>query len=107
MSLSEVGISVVMGMATGWAAKAGARTAIISIGSLFVVLQVLQHYGFLTVRWDRVQAEVVRNLDANEDGKLDEKDVAIYRSRALEIVRKRTPHAVAYGGGALLGFLLL
>ncbi|EYB67360.1 hypothetical protein DEIPH_ctg044orf0089 [Deinococcus phoenicis] len=54
--LPDLSVGALLGFATGLALRKVGRAALVALGLLFVSVQVLAYFGFLTVNWPRVQA---------------------------------------------------
>lgn len=58
----------------------------VAIGVAFVAVQVLSHYGVITVHWTNVNEKVVTLVDANADGKLDSSDFRVWGKKLLAVL---------------------
>lgn len=56
--LQQLSFGVIAGFAVGYALKKVGKVVAIIVGLLFVALQILAYYGFVTVNWVEVQNRV-------------------------------------------------
>ena len=63
--LQQLTFGVVAGFLVGYAVKKVGKFVAIVVGLLFVVIQTLAYFGFLTVNWGEVQGRVDPLLEAD------------------------------------------
>lgn len=56
--VEQLGFGAVAGFAAGFALKKVGKVVAVAVGLLFVVVQVLAYYGFITINWGAVQGSV-------------------------------------------------
>ncbi len=56
--LQQLSFGAIAGFAAGYALKKVGKLIAIALGLLFVALQLLAYFGFVTVNWQQVQADV-------------------------------------------------
>lgn len=56
--VEQLGFGAVAGFAAGYALKKVGKLVAIAIGLLFVVVQLLAYFGFVTINWGTVQSSV-------------------------------------------------
>jgi uncharacterized membrane protein (Fun14 family) len=56
--LQQLSFGALAGFAAGYALKKVGKLAAIALGLLFVALQILAYYGFVTINWTSVQERV-------------------------------------------------
>lgn len=56
--VEQLGFGAVAGFAAGFALKKVGKLVAIAVGLLFVVVQVLAYYGFISINWTAVQSSV-------------------------------------------------
>lgn len=66
--VEQLGFGAVAGFAAGYALKKVGKIVAIAVGLLFVVVQVLAYYGFITINWHAVQGSVDPMLTPNALG---------------------------------------
>lgn len=54
--LPDLGLGSLLGVAAGYAVRVVGRVALLVIGLAFIVVQLLAHYGIVTVDWLQLQA---------------------------------------------------
>jgi uncharacterized membrane protein (Fun14 family) len=63
--LQQLGFGGIAGFLAGYALKKVGRIVAFVIGIIFVVLQVLAYYGFVSVNWIQIQESVDPLLETN------------------------------------------
>jgi uncharacterized membrane protein (Fun14 family) len=66
--VEQLGFGAVAGFAAGFALKKVGKLMAVAVGLLFVVLQVLAYYGFISINWGVVQSSVDPMLTPNALG---------------------------------------
>ncbi len=66
--VEQLGFGALAGFAAGYALKKVGKLLAVLVGLLFVVLQVLAYYGFVSVNWTVVQSQVDPLLSADSLG---------------------------------------
>ncbi len=56
--MQQLSFGAIAGFAAGYALKKVGKIVAIALGLLFVVLQVLAYYGFVSINWVEVQSRV-------------------------------------------------
>eukprot|EP00483_Globobulimina_turgida_P001318 UN01320 len=95
-----VTFGVCMGACAGIASKKVTKAAATLIGVSFIALQALQYSGYITVNWMKVESDVIKAVDQNDDGKFDAKDIAILKGKYMAILQQ----SVFAGSGFIAGF---
>lgn len=92
--LPDLSLGGLLGFCAGFAVKKASRVLILTVGVVFVLVQVLAYYGILTVHWTKVQelAEPMLQVGAKEGG-----------AWALDVLRANLPFGGAFVAGLLLG----
>ena len=101
--INELSMSSILGICTGIAFKRVGRTIATGIGSIFILIQTLQHYGYIDINFNELNDKAINLLDADGDGKLTMSDVQVYLNRALDVFAKNMPSATAFSSGLSLG----
>ncbi len=63
--LEQLSFGVIAGFAAGYAFKKLGKLLAVAIGLLFIVLQLLAFYGFVTINWAEVQSRVDPMLETD------------------------------------------
>jgi len=56
--VEQLGFGAVAGFAAGFALKKVGKLVAIAVGLLFVIVQVLAYYGYISINWGTVQSSV-------------------------------------------------
>lgn len=56
--VEQLGFGAVAGFAAGFALKKVGKLVAIAVGLLFVIVQVLAYYGYVSINWGAVQSSV-------------------------------------------------
>ena len=56
--VEQLGFGVVAGFAAGFALKKVGKVLAVAVGLVFVIVQVLAYYGFVSINWGAVQSSV-------------------------------------------------
>jgi uncharacterized membrane protein (Fun14 family) len=83
--------------------KTVGRVALVTVGTLFIIVQIASHKGWISVNWSKVGGAVESLLDQNGDGKFDHKDANILLKRMMEFLAVGLPSAAGFSAGCLLG----
>ena len=63
--LQQISFGLLAGFAAGYALKKVGKLLAVALGLLFIALQILAYYGFVTVNWTEVQEQVDPLLEAS------------------------------------------
>merc|ERR1719199_2168460 len=74
------------GLAAGIACKKIGKAVAVGVGGLYCMFQVAASYGYITVNWKKVESDVMKAMDTNGDVKIDEKDMGIWLTKALQVL---------------------
>eukprot|EP00320_Phaeocystis_rex_P010049 CAMPEP_0119074480 /NCGR_PEP_ID=MMETSP1178-20130426/72141_1 /TAXON_ID=33656 /ORGANISM="unid sp, Strain CCMP2000" /LENGTH=206 /DNA_ID=CAMNT_0007056641 /DNA_START=35 /DNA_END=655 /DNA_ORIENTATION=- len=92
------------GFCSGYALKSLGRAGAFTVGCLFMGLTGLQRTGYIEVNWNKVEADVMGQLDLDGDGKVDRKDAQVGVQKIVRYMADENSAVTA--GTFLLGFLL-
>ena len=95
--LPDLGLGGLLGVATGYAVKAVGRVALIVIGLSFLLVQLLSHYGVITVDWLRLQSLTEPWFREGREG---------FGTWVSRVLLANVPFAGAFVVGFLLGLRL-
>jgi uncharacterized membrane protein (Fun14 family) len=93
--LGQLTFGALAGFAVGYALKKVGKVLAVALGLFFIVLQVMVHYGFVTVDWLRVQETV--------DPLLGEETLNQAWRSLVGLLTANVPFAAAFIPGLLLG----
>jgi uncharacterized membrane protein (Fun14 family) len=97
-AIGQLGFGGLAGAAVGYTAKKVTKLIAILLGATFILVQVLVHYGLITVNWGAVESSA-HGVWAGPDG-------VTLADRAWAIVRDQLPFGGAFVVGFALGFKL-
>lgn len=98
-----MGFSGAMGFTCGYALKKVGEKAAYSIGVMFITIQTLQYLGYITIDYGKVQDDVEKSLDVNNDGKLDVNDFLIIWRELKAVLTASLPSASGFVTGMAMG----
>lgn len=94
--LAQLGFGGIAGAAVGYTAKKVTKLLALLLGATFILVQVLVHYGLITVNWGAVESSA-QGVWTGPDG-------VTLADRAWAIVRDQLPFGGAFVAGFALGF---
>eukprot|EP01137_Pigoraptor_chileana_P010507 Opistho-2@60282 len=100
---NEITLGSISGFCTGYAAKKLGKAAAFVIGLGFLGIQGAAYSGYINVNWLKVQKDLIKALDTNEDGKIDSHEMKHYMEKAVTIARYQMPTSTGFVAGLLVG----
>jgi len=105
----EVGSSLSFGGICGYCAgmflKKVGRAAAVTCGAVFVLFQLAALKGYVEVRWDRIERDVMDALDLKRDGKLDSRDTQFALQKLVSVLTANMAStSVGFSAGLLAGW---
>jgi len=94
--LGSLGFGGLAGAVVGYAAKKLTKLAALLLGVVFILVQVLSHYGLVTVDWDATRRVAEDVWQAPGSRSLAE--------RAWDVLTASLPFAGGFAGGFVVGF---
>lgn len=73
------------------------------VGSTVVFLQTLQYFGYIEVKWKKIQRDVMRSITSEGAESFSVKDVTYWSRRAIGVLTHQAPQAGGFAGGIYLG----
>lgn len=74
----KISLGMITGFATGYAVKKVGKVVLLGAGIIFVSVQILSYLGYVeTVRWDKVEKDLVSKLDTDGSGELTTKVLCV------------------------------
>eukprot|EP00741_Cyanophora_paradoxa_P018408 tig00000204_g17772.t1 len=102
----DVTFGFLSGIAAGYAGKQIGKLSMTALGLIFIGLQVSSHYGYVSVNWNEISKSMMKPLDVNGDGKVDNLDYSIIADRVLRVLKANLPGAGGFGAGVAIGLRL-
>ena len=93
--LEQLSFGVIAGFAAGYAVKKLGKLVAFALGLLFIVLQILAFYGFVTINWGEVQSRI--------DPLLEAESLRQFWQRLLAVLTYNITFAAAFVPGLLFG----
>ncbi|KAI8817734.1 FUN14 family-domain-containing protein [Fimicolochytrium jonesii] len=93
-----------LGACTGLLTKKLGKVVAFGVGAIFVLLQWLNHSGFITISWSAITSSVNKKLHANERGELPPGAVSTLFRRLLKWLTADVPFTGAFCAGFWVGF---
>lgn len=94
--LAQLGFGGIAGAAVGYTAKKVTKLLALLLGATFILVQVLVHYGLISVNWGAVESSA-QNVWTGSDG-------VTLADHAWAILRDQLPFGGAFVAGFALGF---
>ncbi|KAI9905141.1 hypothetical protein PsorP6_013433 [Peronosclerospora sorghi] len=99
----ELTLAGSLGFCSGYALKQVGKTAALAVGLVFIIAQTAAYYGYVDIKWGKVQKDVIAKVDPNGDGKIDSKDVKLWYQRLVKIMKLNLPSSAGFSSGFALG----
>jgi uncharacterized membrane protein (Fun14 family) len=93
--IQQLGFGGIAGFMSGYALKKVGKVLAFAIGIIFIILQVLAYYGFVSVNWIQVQKSVDPLLETNS--------LKAFWQGLLNVLTYNFVAAVAFVPGLILG----
>lgn len=97
-AVAPLGFGGVAGAVVGYTAKKLSKLVALALGLLFIAVQLLVHYGFVEVHWDRVQHTAESAWKGAGGVTLAE--------RAWQVISANLPFGGGFAAGFVIGFKL-
>ncbi|CUF84679.1 transmembrane protein, putative [Bodo saltans] len=107
IAVKDLTVSAAFGACVGVAAKKLTKDAMYGVGLGFIGLQTLSYLGYVSIDWGKVEKDIIKAVDQNNDGKFDKDDAVILSKKALEILKKGLPNAAGFTTGFAVGVKFL
>ncbi|GES78372.1 FUN14 family-domain-containing protein [Rhizophagus clarus] len=86
--LSQISFGASMGFASGYFVKKISKTAAFLVGAVFVLLQVLEHQGYIKIHWNKFEENYHKILDLDKDGKVTTNDFKLILHKVATFLSK-------------------
>jgi FUN14 domain-containing protein 1 len=80
----------IVGFCSGIFVKKGFRAAVGTAGGLFVLFQVAHSQGYVDIHLEKIEKDVMKIIDTNNDGKIDQQDARLYLNRTVSLLTHDT-----------------
>jgi uncharacterized membrane protein (Fun14 family) len=101
--LSRLGFSGLVGVCVAQAAKSATKSAAIYVGIGVCAIQVLVHFGYVTVHWDKAKTDLMGVTDVDGDGNFTSGDLSHWTQRGLNLMSFGLPQAGSFAAGFWVG----
>jgi len=75
-------------------------------GTAFMFVQGLAYLGYIDVKWNKVQKEIMGALDADGDGEVTTKDAKVFGEKLMNVLRFNLPASGSFAAGFVIGVRL-
>lgn len=86
--LSQISFGASMGFASGYFVKKISKTAAFLVGAVFVLLQILEHQGYIKIHWNKFEENYQKVLDLDKDGKVTANDFKLILRNIVTFLSK-------------------
>ena len=101
----HISFGAATGYCSGYAVKKVGKAAIVTVGVVFVGLQVLRYFGYIDgINWAKIGNDVTKAIDTDGDGKITKSDLKTYWKRFIDVCSYNIPGRAAFAAMAVLGF---
>ena len=76
------------------------------VGTAVVFLQTIQYFGYIEVKWKKIQADAMRSISADGSESLGVKDVKYWTRRMMKILTYQGPTAGGFAAGIYIGLVM-
>jgi uncharacterized membrane protein (Fun14 family) len=83
------GIGFLAGYCSGVTVRSVGRAGAFLSGGIFMGLSAMEQSGYISINWKKIERDISKTLDVNDDGKLDQADM---HALALRSVKYFTHH---------------
>uniref|UniRef100_A0A7S4JYV9 EF-hand domain-containing protein n=1 Tax=Odontella aurita TaxID=265563 RepID=A0A7S4JYV9_9STRA len=96
---TQLSYGFVCGYCSGYALKKVGKGAAVVLGLGFMTLQTLNYSGYIQVDHEKLKKDVEGLMDLNNDGKIDEKDLAEASDKIMEVMSFGLPSGCGFAAG--------
>jgi FUN14 domain-containing protein 2 len=107
IAVKDLSVSAGFGACVGVAVRKLTKDAMYGVGLGFIGLQTLSYLGYVSIDWGKVEKDIIKAVDQNNDGKFDKEDAVILSKKVLEVLKKGLPNAAGFTTGFVIGVKLL
>jgi uncharacterized membrane protein (Fun14 family) len=103
MLVARLGFGGVLGFCSGYAIKQASKAVAVVVGGAVVFLQALQYFGYIEVKWRKIQTDATRVLSSEGRDTLGAKDVHFWSRKLMRIMTHQGPAAGGFAAGIYIG----
>ncbi|RIA91981.1 FUN14 family-domain-containing protein [Glomus cerebriforme] len=103
-NLSQISFGTSMGFASGFFVKKISKTASFLVGATFVLLQVLEHQGYIKIHWNKFEENYNKVLDLDNDGKVTTNDFKLILYKVVDFLSRNFQTDASFILGFGIGF---
>ncbi|KAG7399935.1 hypothetical protein PHYBOEH_007455 [Phytophthora boehmeriae] len=92
-----------LGFCSGYAAKQVGKAAALAVGFIFIMAQAAAYNGYIDIKWNKVQKDVIAKVDPNGDGTINGEDIKLWYRKLLKIMKTNLPSSAGFSSGFALG----
>mmetsp|Transcript_20277 Transcript_20277/g.24227 ORF Transcript_20277/g.24227 Transcript_20277/m.24227 type:complete len:236 (+) Transcript_20277:108-815(+) len=100
----KLGFGGCLGLCAGYSAKQLGKAAMLVVGAIFSLLQLLAYNGFIEIKWQKLKSYLESLVDMDKDGKFSSADLKTLLVGTLRILKHNLPGASGFIPGFYLGF---
>eukprot|EP01134_Creolimax_fragrantissima_P004919 CFRG4919T1 len=99
-----ISFGTISGFCSGYALAKLGKGVVVVAGIVFMGFQSAAYGGYVTVNWAKVEHDIMKQLDVNDDGVVDSRDAKVVMTKLFIILTSNMAGAVAgFTGGFLYG----
>ena len=103
MMVARLGFGGVLGFCSGYAIKQASKALAVVVGGAVVLLQTMQYFGYIEVKWQKIQKDTMRAISSDGKESFGVKDVHYWSRKMIKILTHQGPTAGGFAGGIYLG----
>jgi len=103
MVVARLGFGGVLGFCSGYAIKQASKALAVVVGSAVVLLQTMQYFGYIEVKWQKIQKDTMKAISADGQESFGVKDVTYWSRRLMRILTHQGPTAGGFAAGIYIG----
>lgn len=100
----RVTVTGILGYCTGVAARRAVREVATYVGVGIASMQLMAHYGFITIHWGTIVKTITLAADQNGDGQFDATDAVALVKKSVRFLSRGVPDAAGFVTGLYYGF---
>ena len=101
---TEITAGSIVGFCTGYFCRQASKVVAFVCGGAFIFLQLLSISGYINVNWHKIENDISKGLDADNDGKLTKNDFVVISKKFMRFLTFRLPSAASFSAGFYVGF---
>ena len=101
--VARLGFGGALGVCAGYAIKQASKAVAVFVGGTIVFLQILQYFGYIEIKWQKIQRDAMRSLSSDGQESFGAKDVTYWSRRIMTVLTHQGPTAGGFAAGIYLG----